>query len=184
MYSARFFAHTNPKEAKKMWLLITLIIIAGFILFSQFISRLDGENFRGLGKIITSERPISAQNAKTNDAFEIISGQNAPFFDTLLMLSLDDPQTLNISWKISHEEYARAVSIHHASGTDTTKAVLKLNYTGRLYFKEEYPISLNEQKKQLSINAPGCEICAEIGFYTDASAFFALACSNKITVPS
>ena len=62
-----------------MWLLITLIIIAGFILFSQFISRLDGENLRGLGKIITSERPISAQNAKTNDAFEIISGQNAPF---------------------------------------------------------------------------------------------------------
>ena len=93
-----------------MWLLITLIIIAGFILFSQFISRLDGENFRGLGKIITSERPISAQNAKTNDAFEIISGQNAPFFDTLLMLSLDNPQTLNISWKISHEEYARAVN--------------------------------------------------------------------------
>lgn len=167
-----------------MWLLITLIIIAGFILFSQFISRLDGENFRGLGKIITSERPIAAQNTKLDDAFEIISGENAPFFDTLLILSLDTPELLSISWKISPEEYARAVSIHHASGTDTTKAVLKLNYTGRLYFKEEYPLRLNEQKKQLSINAPGCEIYAEIGFYTDTGAFFTLACSNKITVPS
>ena len=167
-----------------MWLLIIIIIIAGFILLSQFISRLEGENFRGLGKIITSERPSQKDSSAKDNALEFISGQNAPYFETMLLLTVENPDELLASWKISLEEYARAVKLHHASATDTTKAVLKLNYRGRLYFKEDYPVRLSQNEHRLFVNAAGCELFAELGFYTDDGAFFSLARSNTIIMPS
>lgn len=166
-----------------MWFLIIIILLAACVLLFQFISRLPGENFRGFGKIITPERTKTVHEVQTDDAFEIISGQTAPLFDTMLLLSVNDPTEVLAQWSVSPESYQQAVAEHHGEGTDTGKAVLKLNYQGRLHLKEEYPVRLGEKQKKLFINAPGCELYGELGFYTAEHAFFVLARSNTVKLP-
>ena len=166
-----------------MWFLITIIFIAAIFLFMQFISRLPGEKFRGLGKIITAERNDIVNDVQVDDAFEIVSGQNAPLFDTMLILSVNSPREVLFQWSISQENYEKSILTHNAQGTDTSKAVIKLNYRGRVNFKEEYPVRLADKQLLLTIDAPACELYGEIGFYTAQESFYVLARSNTVKIP-
>ncbi len=166
-----------------MWFLIFLIFIAAAFLFMQFISRLPGEKFPGLGKIITPEHNEIVNDVQVDDAYEIISGQNAPLFDTMLILSVNSPTEILFQWKVSEEYYQKSVIHHNAPGTDTSKAVLKLNYRGRLNFKEEHPVRLADKQLSLNIDAPACELYGELGFYTDQDNFIVLARSNTVKIP-
>ena len=166
-----------------MWFLITIIFIAAVFLLMQFISRLPGEKFTGLGKIITSERDDIVNDIQVDDAFEIVSGQNAPLFDTMLILSVNSPKEVLFQWSVSPQNYEKAIISHDAQGTDTGKAVIKLNYRGRLNFKDEYPVRLADKQLLLNIDAPACELYGEIGFYNASADFFPLARSNTVKIP-
>lgn len=166
-----------------MWFLIFLIFIAAAFLFMQFISRLPGEKFPGLGKIITPEHNEIVNDVQVDDAYEIISGQNAPLFDTMLILSVNSPTGNFISMESFRGILSKICYSSQRPGTDTSKAVLKLNYRGRLNFKEEHPVRLADKQLSLNIDAPACELYGELGFYTDQDNFIVLARSNTVKIP-
>ena len=170
------------EEENTMWFLWVIAFVVFFLVLAQLISRLPGENFAGLRKVLPEAHVDESDEVITENTFERLTGDTLPYFENLLLLEEQSPEQLVASWKLDDRLYAAMLAEYHQENVDVTKAVLRLSYTGGRRIYEDYPVRLAEKKLEIIINAPGSTITAELGFYTAEHNFITMVKSNSVTI--
>ena len=165
-----------------MWFLWLIAFVAFFLILAQLISRLPGENFAGLRKVLPETRVDENDAVITENTFERITGDTMPYFENLLLLEEQSPEQLLASWKLDSRLYAATLAEYHQENVDITKAVLRLSYTGGRRIYEDYPVRLADKKLEIIVNAPGSTVSAELGFYTAEHNYISVVKSNSVTI--
>lgn len=166
-----------------MWFFWVLSFVIFFLILAQLISRLPGENFTGLRKVMPEEHRINDQDSiVTENTIERITGDTMPYFENLLLLEEKSPEQLLATWKMDNRLYSSMLAEYHQENVDITKAVLRLSYTGGRRIYEDHPVRLAEHSLEIIINAPGSTITAELGFYTAEHNFISMIKSNSVTI--
>lgn len=167
-----------------MWIIWTIVFVAFFMLLAQFISRLTGEKFAGLAKVIPSEQKDFTDDTITENTIERLSGSNMPYFENLLLIELKTPEQLQVSWKMDDNYFVKKLNDYHQENVDSKKGLLRLSFTGGgRHIYEDFPVRLDESPFEPLIHAPGSTVVAELGFYTAEHNFITVLTSNQVVIP-
>lgn len=167
-----------------MGFLWVIAFVVFFLFLAQLISRLPGENFAGLRKILPPTASEKTNTPIPEDTFARMTNDAVPFFDNLLLLEEKSPQMLLASWKMDDKYYADMLAKYHQENVDMGKAVLRLSYSGGRRVYEDYPVRLSDSQMEILINAPSSTVSAELGFFTAEHHFIPLLHSPSVTIAS
>ena len=166
-----------------MWIFWVIGFAVVFLLLAQFISRLPGENFAGLKKVIPDEMPRIDANI-TDNTIERLSGKELPYFENLLLLEARSPQELLSSGTLNHAFYQEQLNSYHQENVDLDKAMLRMTYIGGgRHIYKDYPIRLADERLTLFVDAPGSTVTVQLGFFTEEHNFIPLMTSNDVVLP-
>lgn len=161
-----------------MWIVWLLGFIVLFFILAQLITGSPRRPAGGMQKILPSDDEQIEQMARIST----LEG-STPYFENFLTLDEKTPQSLVVSWKLDQQFYEQKLAHYHQENVDLEKAIIRLSSTGGRRVYEDHPVRLNEKSLDLIIQAPGSNLTAEMGFYTEDHNFVPFLTSNEVKIP-
>jgi len=174
-----------------MWVWYFVAIVILFMVITMFISDKRKKPFSGIREFwpqlkeeVGEELTPKAEKI-THSPIEKFSGQSIPYFETTLILVEESPEKLSAHWTIGENLKKELTEKNGPEFWHNCQPVLRLYHTNAVPqpYYEDFPIDLDKGNVQVSIQAPGETLNAEIGLITEKGSFISLVHSNDVTIP-